>query len=331
MSAQTTSPSLLKRIAAQREYGVLALLILTVGIVAFNDPSFLDWENIQNMLVNAAPYIIIGCGLTLVIVTGEIDISVGSLVGLLAAIMGLLTSIEHPYQWPVPVAVLLVLALGAAIGLLNGFLVTIGKVPSIIVTLGMLTALRGVNELILAGEWVKGMPDSLRYLGTGSILGLPISIWVSLVVVVIFIIITLQTPLGRRVYAVGSNPRSAKLAGVSETRIKLAAFAITGLLAGVATVVFVTRLSSIDAETGKGWELLAVTCVVVGGTSISGGKGTIVGTLLGAILLNIISTALIFMKLGDAAEYWARAIQGAFILMAVLADHLLAGKREGHA
>jgi ribose/xylose/arabinose/galactoside ABC-type transport system permease subunit len=327
----TGSGGFLKRLARQREYGVLALLVLTVAVVASVNRDFLSLQNIRDMLVTAAPAVIVGCGLTLVIVTGEIDISVGSLMGVLAAVLGLLTSAEYPYKWPVWAAVLLVLALGAGVGLINGFLITIGKVPSIIVTLGMLTALRGATELLLNGEWVKELPPGLRFLGTGSLLGIPVSVLTAIIIVALFIVLTIQTPLGRRIYAVGSNPKSARLAGISEMRIKWIAFAITGLLTGLATVVVVPQLSVIDAERGKGFELLAVTCVVVGGTSISGGKGTIIGTVLGAILLNIIGTVLIFMKLGDQAEYWARAIQGAFILLAVLADHLSTGKGESHA
>ena len=320
---------LLGKIARQREYGVLALLALTVVIVSLVNPDFRSPQNISDMLFNAAPAIIVGCGMTLVIVTGEIDISVGSLMGLSAAVLGMLTSQELGYRWPVWAAVITVLALGAAIGLINGLLTTVGKVPSIIVTLGMLTALRGVTQLIMHGEWIKGLPDNLRYLGTGTILGVPIPVLAALLVACSFIVITLRTPLGRRTYAVGSNPKSARLAGISETRIKIAAFVITGLLTALATVVYVPKLSVIDAERGKAFELLVVTCVVVGGTSISGGKGTIVGTVLGVLLLSIVGTALIFLKLGEQATYWERAIQGAFILLAVLADHLLAGRR-GH-
>jgi ribose/xylose/arabinose/galactoside ABC-type transport system permease subunit len=320
---------LLGKIARQREYGVLALLALTVVIVSLVNPEFRSSQNISDMLFNAAPAIIVGCGMTMVIVTGEIDISVGSLMGLSAAVLGLLTSQELSYRWPVWAAVLTVLALGAGVGLVNGLLTTVGKVPSIIVTLGMLTALRGVTQLVMHGEWIKGLPDNLRYLGTGTILGVPIPVLAALLVACLFIIITLRTPLGRRTYAVGSNPKSARLAGISETRIKIAAFVITGLLTALATVVYVPKLSVIDAERGKAFELLVVTCVVVGGTSISGGKGTIVGTVLGVLLLSIVGTALIFLKLGEQATYWERAIQGAFILLAVLADHLLAGRR-GH-
>lgn len=317
-------------LARQREYGVLALLLITIIATALVNHDFLRFQNIADMLITAAPAVIVGCGLTLVIVTGEIDISVGSLMGICAAVLGMLTSTELKYHWPVWLAVLTVLVLGGVVGLINGLLVTIGKVPSIIVTLGMLTALRGSTQLIMGGEWIKGLPDSLRYLGTGAPLGIPIPVLVAIAVAGLFMVITLRTPLGRRTYAVGSNPKSSKLAGISETKIKLIAFILTGILTAVATVVYVPKLSVIDAERGKGFELLVVTCVVVGGTSISGGKGTIVGTVLGVLLLSIVGTVLIFLKLGEQATYWERAIQGAFILLAVLADHLVVSKKKGH-
>lgn len=317
-------------LARQREYGVLALLLLTVVIVSVVNHDFLRIQNLTDMLINAAPVIIVGCGMTLVIVTGEIDISVGSLIGISAAVLGLLTSQELPYKWPVWAAVLAVMALGAGVGLINGLLITIGKVPSIIVTLGMLTALRGATQYLMEGRWYKELPETLRYLGTGRPLGVPVPVITAVIVAIAFIIITKYTPLGRRTYAVGSNPKSAKLAGVSETRIKLTAFVITGILTGLATVVYVPKLSVIDSERGKSFELLVVTCVVVGGTSISGGKGSIVGTVLGVLLLSIIGTVLIFLKLGQQATYWERAIQGAFILLAVLADHLVVSKKKGH-
>lgn len=322
--------TLLRRLAAQREIGVLALLMVTVAYATWVNPKFIELQNIWDMLFNATPALIIGCGMTLVIITGEIDISVGSLMGLAGAVLGLLTSLEQPYQWPVWAGVLVVMAIGSLVGLINGLLITIGKVPSIIVTLGMLTVLRGITQLIMDGVWYKDLPPALGYLGKGAIMGVPIPTLTAAVVIVLFIIITLRTPLGRRIYAVGSNPRSAKLAGVSETRIKLAVFVITGMLTGLATVVYVPKLSTIDAETGKGVELLVVTCVVVGGTSISGGKGTIIGTVLGALLLSSIGTVLIYLKLGPEATFWQRAIQGGFILLAVLADHLFSSKREGH-
>ncbi|MCX7015675.1 MAG: ATP-binding cassette domain-containing protein, partial [Candidatus Sumerlaeota bacterium] len=311
----------LARLARQREYGVLTLLVLTIATVATVNPAFLQAGNIADMLVKCAPAAIVACGLTLVIVTREIDISVGSLMGLLAAVVGTLVS-KQRMGLPTPVGVALTLAMGTAVGLTTGFLSTVGRVPSIIVTLGMLTALRGATELAMGGEWITDLPAGLRYLGTGAWLGVPICVWTAALAVAFTSCLIRFAPLVRRVYAVGSNPRSAALAGLSPRRVRLFAFAFTGFLTAVATLVSVPQLSVIESGVGVGFELLVVTCVVVGGTSISGGKGTIAGSVLGVLLMGIISTVLIFLRLGPMATYWERAIQGAFILLAVLMDHL---------
>lgn len=326
------SGSLLRRLAAQREYGVLGLFLMTLAIVSVVNPAFLSADNFRDLLIKSAPTIIIACGVTLVIVTGEIDISVGSLMGLCAAMMGhLMSTASDRLGWPVWAGVPLVLLLGGAIGLINGLLVTIGRVPSIIVTLGMLTALRGMTELLIGSTWIQNMPPGLRHLGTGQFAGIPIPVLVALIVVVLFLVLTLRTPLGRRIYAVGSNVRSAHLAGISQQKIKLIVFVITGVLTGVATLVSATQLQVINPNFGKNVELLVVTCVVVGGTSISGGVGTIAGSVLGVLLLSSVSTVLIFLQLGTEATYWERAIHGGFILAAVLIDHMARRKGESHA
>ena len=157
----------LLRLALRREPSLLLLLLLTVLLVSAVNPGFLALDNVRDMLVNAAPAAIVACGVTLVIVAGEIDISVGSMMGLLAAVLGLLSSKAH-LGWPVGAAVLATLALGALIGLVNGLLVTAGGVPSIIVTLGMLTVLRGCTELAMGGEWITDLPPALRFIGVGT-------------------------------------------------------------------------------------------------------------------------------------------------------------------
>ncbi|HTL29941.1 MAG TPA: ABC transporter permease, partial [Tepidisphaeraceae bacterium] len=269
-----------------------------------------------------------GCGLTFVIVTGEIDISVGSLMGLLAAILGMMSSPSNG-NISVPIAIAATIAVGTLVGLINGLLVTFGRVPSIIVTLGMLTALRGATQMIMGGKWIVDLPPSLAFIGKGAIIGIPVSLWVAVIVVVLAMILARNTPLGRRIYAVGSNPSAAPLAGLSSRRIKIFVFTLTGFLTAIATIVSVPQLSTIESGVGVGLELVVVTGVVVGGTAISGGKGSILGTLLGVILLSIVRTALIYLKVDP---YWERAIQGAFILVAVLVDHLVprAGSSRGH-
>ena len=320
----------LDRLTRQREPSVLALLLLTLAVVGAIKPAFLSPANLRDMLVQDVPVLLIACGLTLVVVLGEIDISVGSLMGLLAAVIGHLTSPSHA-GWPVAAGVAVALALGTAVGLLNGLLVTFGRMPSIIVTLAMLTILRGLSIALLNGQDITDLPPGLRFFGIGTFLGLPISLWTAFVIVALAVMLARETPLGRRIYAAGSNPDAARLAGLPVWKLKLFAFTLTGFLTAVATVVSVPRLSVIESGIGVGMELLVVTAVVVGGTSISGGRGAILGSVLAALLLGLVRPMLNFLPLGQSATYWERAIQGAFILLAVLADHLARhrpGRRE---
>ena len=318
------------RVSWRREWGVLGLLLLTLLAVGLVNPAFVAPGNLRDMLVSAAPTVIVACGLTFVIILGEIDISVGAQLGLLAALLGQLTSPTHAH-WPVGAAVGLTLLLGAALGLTNGLLVTVGRMPSIIVTLGMLTVLHGVQLTLLNGSEITDMPPGLRALGLGAFLAVPYSVWVALAVTLLAIGLARETPLGRRIYAAGSNPEAARLTGLSLPRLKLFVFTLTGFLTAVATVVSVPRLSVIEPGLGQGFELLVVTCVVVGGTSISGGRGTVLGSVLAALLLGLVRPMLVFLRLGESAAFWERAIQGAFILAAVLADHLGRGpaRRSG--
>ena len=316
------------RLSKQREWGVFGLLLLTLAAVGLINPAFVTPGNLRDMLTAAVPTVIVACGLTFVIVLGEIDISVGSQLGLLATVMGLLTSPTHAH-WPVAAGVGLTLVLGTTLGLLNGLLVTYGRMPSIIVTLGMLTILQGVNLTLLNGQEITDMPLGLRALGLGTVFGLPYSVWTALIVALLAIGLARETPLGRRIYAAGSHPEAARLTGLSLPRLKLFVFTLTGFLTAVATVVSVPRLSVIESGIGQGLELLVVTCVVVGGTSISGGRGTVIGSVLAALLLGLVRPMLIFLRLGESAAYWERAIQGLFILGAVLIDHLARRPAKG--
>jgi ribose/xylose/arabinose/galactoside ABC-type transport system permease subunit len=311
---------LLGLLTRKREYGVLALLLLVLIVVSAVNPSFLAAGNLRDLLIKAAPVVIVACGMTLVIVVGEIDISVGSMMGVLAAVLGALASTTQA-GLPVAVAIPAVLLLGALLGGINGLLVTVGRVPSIIVTLGMLTLLKGITEIVMGGEWIKDLPPDLRWFGTGAVLGVPVPVLTAALVFGLCWLLARETPLGRRLYAVGGNPDAAHLLGLPVRPLKWFAFALTGFLTALATVVSVPQLSVIESGIGQGFELLVVTCVVVGGTSIRGGVGSLFGTLLAVLLLSMIGTVLIFLRLGEMSTYWERAIQGAFILLAVLADH----------
>lgn len=310
-----------------REAGVAGLILLTVMVVSIINPLFFSADNARDILINAAPGMIVACGLTMVVILGEIDISMGALMGLCAAVLGKLVSADHA-ALPVWLSCVIVLGLGTSVGLINGLLVTVGKVPSIIATLGMLTALTGVGDLVMAGETIGNFPAALRSLATGTVGPLPVPVFVAVLSVLGFTVLMRSTPLGRRIYAAGSNPHAARLAALPVQRIKLFAFAMTGALTALATLISAPQLNVIEAGFGRQFELLVVTAVVVGGTSISGGVGTMIGSALGMLLLAQVRTVLIFLQLGNSATYWERAIQGGFILVAVLADHLGRKRRD---
>jgi ribose/xylose/arabinose/galactoside ABC-type transport system permease subunit len=304
-----------------RETGVAALLLFTILLATVVNPSFASVANVRDLLVRISPAAIVGVAMTLVILCREIDISVGSLMGLCAAALGIAASPDRMALPPVAAAGVC-LAVGVLGGLFNGILVAYAKLPSIIVTLGTLTLFKGITELALAGRWVENLPSSLRTLGAGSMFGVPPIILLAILAALAGIWITRRTAFGLRIYAVGSNPAAARLRGIDRRRIQLSVFVLAGIFSGLAALFSATQLQVIESGFGSGFELVVIAAVIVGGTSIRGGRGTIVGTLLGAALLGIVSTVLIFLRLGESAAYWEKAIQGGFILLAVLGDHL---------
>jgi ribose/xylose/arabinose/galactoside ABC-type transport system permease subunit len=307
----------LANLLCRREAWLIGLLALIFMIVGAFKPSFLETANLWDIAAEASPAAIIACAVTLVVIAGEIDISVGSIAGISAAILGVCSYGPSP---PLSVAAGIACALLTAggLGCLNGLLVTWGRVPSIIATLGMLTALRGVTQLIMRGSSIDGRPDALRDVATGKLLGVPNNVWIAAVVAALAFVIATRTSLGRRIYAVGSNLKAAPLLGVSVDFTKFVVFAISGLMAGVAAILLAPKNAVIQPNLGEGLELTVVTCVVVGGTSIRGGRGGVFGTLLAVLLLSLVPTALTYI---GAPPQWRLAIQGAFILVAVLADH----------
>jgi ribose/xylose/arabinose/galactoside ABC-type transport system permease subunit len=270
---------------------------------------------------------IVASGLMLVVVTAEIDISVGSLTGLLAAMMGLLVSKHHAHL-PLWIGLPATLLAGTLIGMFTGLLVTVGRVPSIIATLGLLTMLRGCTTLVMGGHNIDGLPDSLANMTKVGIFGVPIGIWTAGAVVGCTWFLIHHMPLGRRLFALGSSDYSAKMIGLPRRRLKVFVFAYTGFLTALATIVDVPRLPKIEAGIGVGFELLVVTCVVVGGVSISGGRGRLSGVLLAVVLMTMIRPVLTFLDIGEAGEKWTKAIQGAFIIVAVISDSFLS-RRSG--
>lgn len=291
------------------------ILLFLVGVVAFLGimaPSFLELSNIEDILVNSSYVAVAAIGTAMVIMAGEIDISVGSMLAVCAVTAGTLAGAGLP----IPLVFLATIIVGTLMGMLNGVLVAWVKIPAIIVTLGMLSFWRGMVILYTKGEWIRNLPRDF-YIGRQEWLGVPVPIWVMVVSIIIASLWLRYVPLGRQIYAVGGNREAARLAGISVQRMIFMVLTLNGLLIGLATLIFATRFSVIQSNAGLGFELQVITAVVVGGVSIMGGTGTIWGSLLGVLLLGVLGTGLTFLKV---SPYWFQAVQGLLILLAVVLD-----------
>jgi rhamnose transport system permease protein len=303
-----------------RELGIVVALALLITVTAIIEPRFIEANSLRNLALNASIFAILAAGQTLVIITRNVDLSTGSVLGLSAYLAGDLLS-SHP-GLALPVVFLLGIALGAACGLLNGVLVTWGQVPALVVTLGTLYAFRGLAFLWTGGSQVSAnqLPDAFLNLGSDSIAGIPILVVIALVVVLVVGQWLRDYRPGRELYAIGSNPEGARLAGVRSQRRVLSAFVIAGALAGLGGVLFTARFGTVDATAGFGYELTVIAAAVVGGVAIFGGTGSVYGAALGALLLGTITSSLIVLRV---EAFWQLAAVGALLLLAIAFDRLV--------
>jgi len=290
------------------------VLLLAVGIIA---PSFFGGGNLRDLLINNAPILLIAIGMTLVILVGEIDISVGSQFAVCSIVAGYLAKTGMP----MPVLFISLLIIGAVMGAVNGLLVGWLRLPSIIVTLAMLVAWRDLLRWTTEGAWVQNLPDNFQWFGLGQTAGEILIVAITLIIFAAFAWILKNVNVGRAIYAVGSDAEAARLAGIKPPNIVFGVFALMGALVGIAALLNAVRFSAIPGNAGIGLELKAVAAVVVGGAAITGGRGTLIGTLIGVALLGTIGTALTFLGINP---FWEKAIQGAIILAALVSDVLLA-------
>lgn len=293
--------------------GFLVLLLCYFGTT----PGFLKANNLRDILVNAAPLVIAACGMSMVIIAGMIDISAGSALAVCAVVAG----ITAKSGAPLILVILAPIVVGALIGAVNGWLVAVVRIPAIIVTLGMMSVLRGGIIWWTRGEWIGNLPPSFSAIGRGTVLGLPIPVLLAAATVILTAILMARTPFGRHIYAVGGNMFAAVRMGISAQRVLWLVFAVHGALLGLAALVYASRFSVIQSNAGIGFELQVISAVVVGGVNIFGGQGTVWGSAVGGLLLQVIGTGLIFRRV---SEYWAPSVQGALVLLAVVADALRA-------
>jgi len=290
-----------------------AMLLIVVAIVA---PSFFSGANLRDLALNNAPVLLVSMAMTLVILIGQIDISVGSQFAVATVAAGWLA------KSGVPIALLLpcVILIGAFMGTINGVLVGSLRLPSIIVTLAMLVAWRDALRWTTGGEWVQNLPVDFQWFGMGQQFGQWMIVLGSLAVLAVLSWTLRNLAIGRSVYAVGSDAEAARLAGIDPSRVTFAVFAFMGALVGLAALLNAVRFSTVPSNAGLGLELKAVAAVVVGGTAITGGRGTLIGTFIGVALLGTIGPALTFAGINP---FWEKAIQGAIIMVALGSDFVL--------
>lgn len=309
------------RLVRAREMGLVVFLALLVFVVSLRSPYFLSQENLRDILLDISILVIVAIGQAMVIITRGIDLSVSSTLALAGMVVGMTVSAD----WGLPP--LLALAMGAAIGLglgiVNGLIITQGQVPPIIATLGALSVYRGLVFAISGGAWVDAaeMPEGFKGLARNEVLGMPNLVLIAALVAAAAYYFLNHARTGRHIYAIGSNPQAAQVAGIPISRVTFLVYAVSGLLAGMGGVLWVSRYASAQSDTAVGFELQTVAAAVVGGVNIFGGSGTVPGVLLGSLLLGVIINALNLVRI---SPFWKLAVQGLVILLAVLSDVIIA-------
>ncbi|MGD9939570.1 MAG: ABC transporter permease [Clostridia bacterium] len=314
----------IEQLKGRRETSLVLLMILLLAIVTLRSPGFVSVENIQRIVNDTSILVMVSLGQFFVILAGGIDLSVGSMIGL----SGMAASLLNEAYPALPALVILLagVLIGTALGALNGFIVAIGKVPPIIVTLGTLSIFRGFTFVLSKGQWVTAheMTESYMQLPHGNLLGISNLIWWGVIVSVLLYYLSNYTRSGREVYAIGGNKTAAKFVGVNERRINMMIFTLSGMVSGLAGVMWTARYAAAVNETATGFELQTVAACVIGGVSIAGGSGAVPGVILGALFIGIINNALPVINL---SPFYQLFIQGSIVLFAMLVNTISSRRR----
>lgn len=305
--------NLLTRLIRAREVSILFLIIVFIGIVSSVNSQFITGNGLILLLDSCILLLIMAAGQSFVLLTSDIDVSVGSTMGLSAAVCGMLLT-NGVTGW---VSVLVVLFLGLAAGLFNGIGVAYLRIPAIIMTLGTLGIYRGLVLILTGGKWIENVPDYFKKLSDVNFALIPLPVWIGILLLISAYIFLRLTKAGRYFYAVGDNADGALLIGIPVTKIRVLAFALSGLSASISGIIFVMNIGFVPNDAGSGMELQVLAAAVLGGVSLNGGYGTVLGAGLGAIFLTAINSSLIFLKI---PAYWNNAISGFLLLLIVISD-----------
>jgi ribose transport system permease protein len=308
---------------------LIALAVMVLALSLLSD-RFLTVPNLRNILLQISVNLCLSIGMTLIILTGGIDLSVGAMLGLAGAVAAGLVKNGFALkvfgvvlQFTPFGAIVAGILVGLALGWFNGLAITRFKLPPFVATLGMLSIARGLTMLWTGGFPVTDLGPKFGFIGAGFWLGVPMAVWISAALVVVFYFISKRTTLGRYIYAVGGSEKATAFSGINVNRVKLWVYALGGALAAVAGLIVTARLDAADPKAGLGYELDSIAAVVIGGTSLSGGRGSIFGTVLGCLIIGVLNNGLFLL---DVSPFWQQVVKGLVILAAVAADKL--GMRE---
>lgn len=307
-------------VSNSQEMSLLLVFTTLCVITEILNPVFFTFRNLIIVSRTFSLFLIIGVLMTFVIILREIDLSVGSVVALSGTVCGL----SLVSGLPIPLSIIIGISTGALMGFINGFLITRFAVHSFVVTLAMLYAARGAVYVIGMGRPIYPFPESFAILGEGTFLRIPILVFIALAWVIVGSFFLAKTTYGRAVYVVGGNPETATRAGLNVKKIKQWGFLLTGLSAGVSGVLLVSRLSVAQPSMGMMWELQIIAAVVIGGTSLLGGEGSILGTLIGVMFISILSNVMILMRIN---VYWQNIVVGLILVLAAISDMVRRKKR----
>jgi rhamnose transport system permease protein len=313
-------PALVNAVFRMRELGIFVALAATVLFFSVRAHNFATVGNWRDIATDVAMVAVVAVGETLVVLTRNIDLSVGSIAGLTAYVSS--STLAHHHGLPIPLIVLIAIGIGLACGIGNGLLVAVGRIPAIIATLATLSIYRGVLFEVTHGQnvFASQLPNRFLDLAAKTPAGLPSLAWIALAVALAGAAILRWAPWGRDFYAIGSNPEAARFAGVRVARRIFLAFALSGALAGLGGFMFAARFASVDATAARGFEFDVVTAVVIGGVNVFGGSGSILGVVLGAILVATINNGFTLLHI---SEFWKMFFDGAAIVVAVTVDSLI--------
>jgi ribose transport system permease protein len=307
-------------------FGSVLALVMMILTLSFASETFLSWPNILNILRQISINLCLSLGMTLVILTGGIDLSVGSILAISGAVSAGLVVYGIPIesqdaliQFSTWGAIATGMIVGTALGAFNGFVITRFAIPPFVATLGMLSIARGFTQLWTKGHPITGLGEGFAFIGTGNINGLPTPVWISGCLVAVFVVVARSTQFGRHLYAVGGNEPAARLSGIQVKRVKFLAYTLCGLLASIAGMIVTARVDSAVPTAGESYELDAIAAVVIGGTSLSGGRGSMLGTVLGCLIIGVLNNGLVLL---GVSPFWQQIIKGCVILVAVIVDRM---------